>query len=107
MIRVVFFRNGKELKGFKISGHATSHAEDEQGRIICSAVSSAAYMAANTITEIESATADISVDDGDMQLIINEGYSSGCATVLEGLRLHLAELAKQYNGYMTIKTEAN
>ena len=107
MIRVVFFRKGNQLSGFDIKGHATAHQDDEEGRLICAAVSSAAYMAANTITEIEKARADIDLSDGKMTFIITEGCTNGCITILEGLKLHLSELEKQNNGYLTIKTEAN
>ena len=107
MIRAVFFRNGEELTGFQISGHATAHENDEEGRLICSAVSSAAYMAANTITEILKAEAQISVDEGEMTLKITSGYSKSCDAIIKGLKLHVSELAKQNNGYLTIKTEAN
>ncbi len=107
MIRVVFICKEEKTIGFHISGHATSHQHDERGRLMCAAVSSAAYMAANTITEIAKAKADISVEDGDMKLVVTSGYNVGCSTTLEGLELHLTELAKQNNGYLTIKTEAN
>lgn len=88
-----------------MTGHCTAGPEDESGRLCCAAVSSAAYMAANTITDIEHNDADISVDDGEMTLMLNGKGTEGCRAVLEGLKLHLTELAKQYDGYLTIKTE--
>ena len=106
MIRAVFFRKGNEPAGFEIKGHATAHQNDEDGRIICAAVSSAAYMAANGITEIEHIDADISVDDGKMSLVIREGNTPGGISILKSLELHLSELEKQNDGYLTIKTEA-
>ena len=46
MIRAVFFE-GENGRGFEISGHAGGSAGRD---IVCAAVSSAVYMAANTVT---------------------------------------------------------
>ena len=50
MIRATFYKEGDLLKGFEIKGH--SGYADEGEDVICATVSSAAYMAANTVTEI-------------------------------------------------------
>ena len=106
MTRVVFFRGGLQPKGFYMTGHCTSGPQDDTGRLCCAAVSSAAYMAANTITEIEHVSADISVNEGEMRFILTGQCTEGCRAVLEGFELHITELAKQYDGHLTIKTEA-
>lgn len=106
MIRAVFFRKGNEPAGFEIKGHATANQNDESGRLICAAVSSAAYMAANGLTEIEQIDADITVDEGKMTLIVRNGITPGGKAILNSLELHLSELEKQNDGYLTIKTEA-
>ena len=50
MIRATFYKKGNKSCGFEISGHS---GYAEQGSdIICASVSSAAYMAVNTVTEI-------------------------------------------------------
>ena len=105
MIRVRFHTANDTIVGFTLSGHAGAGAHGQD--IVCAAVSSAAYMAANTITEIEKAHADIDLDNGKLTFIITDGCTDGCITILEGLKLHLSELEKQNNGYLTIKTEAN
>ncbi|WP_442974828.1 ribosomal-processing cysteine protease Prp, partial [Ruminococcus sp.] len=48
MIEAIFTVTDKVIRGFEISGHSdySEHGSD----IICAAVSSAAYMAANTVT---------------------------------------------------------
>ena len=95
MTKVSFF--GKEkLSGFLISGHSTESCDDLDGKILCAAVSSAAYMAANTLTEVLSCECDITVDDGYKSLKITE-EKDGAQAVLEGLRLHLQQLAEQYS----------
>lgn len=93
MIRVKFFVGNRQLKGFQISGHA-GFAENGED-IVCASVSSAAYMAANTVTDIIRADAEAAADDGTMTLLVNEPCER-TETVLKGLELHLKELSKQY-----------
>lgn len=93
MIRVKFFVGNRQLKGFQISGHA-GFAENGED-IVCASVSSAAYMAANTVTDIIRADAEAAADDGAMTLLVKEPCER-TETVLKGLELHLKELSKQY-----------
>ena len=93
MIRVKFSVGNKQIKGFEISGHAMFA---ESGRdVVCAAVSSAAYMAANTITEIIGADAEATVEGAKLSVALNQ-TSEQTETVLRGLELHLTELSKQY-----------
>ena len=64
MTEVKFLADKKCLYGFIISGHSSVNCDDEEGKIVCSAVSSAAYMTANTITEIQHINADVTENDG-------------------------------------------
>ncbi|MGN0542354.1 MAG: ribosomal-processing cysteine protease Prp [Acutalibacteraceae bacterium] len=99
MIKVRFSVGDRQLKGFEISGHALFA---ESGKdIICAAVSSAAYMAANTVTEIIRADAKAQAEDGAMVLTLNEPNTQA-ETVLRGLELHLTELSKQYPQHIKI-----
>lgn len=93
MIRVRFFVGNRQLKGFQISGHAF-YAEKGKD-IICAAVSSAAYMASNMLTDIIAADVSASVSDGKMAVVLNKP-DERAETVLRGLELHLNELSKQY-----------
>lgn len=99
MIKVRFSVGDRQLKGFEISGHAL-FAEGGKD-IICAAVSSAAYMAANTVTEIIRADAKAQAEDGAMVLTLNEPNGQA-ETVLRGLELHLTELSKQYPQHIKI-----
>ncbi len=93
MIKVRFSVGNRQLKGFEISGHAM-YAESGSD-IVCASVSSAAYMAANTITDVIGADADATAGDGTMSVTLNQ--PDECAqAVLRGLELHLTELSKQY-----------
>ena len=57
MTKVVFYEKDEMLGGFLIKDH--SGYDDEGYDIVCASVSSAAYLTANTLTEIVGAKADI------------------------------------------------
>ena len=106
MTSVKFFADGKLLKGFSISGHSSFDCDDESGKLVCSAVSSAAYMAANTITEVIGDSADITVDDARMEFFV-KSPSNETVAVLKGLKLHLEGLSEQYSNNIRIYGGAN
>ncbi len=93
MVRFKFVRDGKTNIGFVCSGHA-GFADSGQD-IVCAAVSSAAYMAANTITDIYHATAEVDVKDGYMSVILTENDAQS-VNLLNGLEAHIRALAKEY-----------
>ena len=85
--------NGSDdLAGFCVSGHTGVRGES----IVCAAVSSACYMAANTITEVLGVDAQITVNDGYMRVAAVGDDLPKVQIVLRGLRLHLEQLAQQY-----------
>ena len=105
MINVKFFhsQNGAPL-GFSFKGHAgyAAHGSD----IVCAAISSVAYMTANTIIEIMKIDADVDVnEDGAMTLKVPEESAEKTKEILLGLELHINELKKQYPKNVTITTE--
>ena len=100
MTQVIFFSDSGKLTGFKITGHSTDDCSDTDGKIVCAAVSSAAYMAANTITDILRDKAEINVSDAEMQIRVKS--ASLCETVLLGFKLHIDELAKQYDSRIKV-----
>ncbi len=105
MIKVTFFRseNGVPV-GFNFKGHSGYAANGSD--IVCSAVSSAAYMTANTILEIIKAEADVEVkDDGEMTLKVAPDSTNKVKDILLGLELHIKQLAEQYPKNVTITTE--
>ena len=101
MTSVEFFADNNKLYGFEISGHCSKNGDDENGKIVCAAVSSAAYMTANTITEIIGDKAEITVDDAVMRLRV-KNPSDATVALLSGLRLHLTELSVQYSNNIRI-----
>lgn len=90
--------------GFTITGHCTADGSDEQGRLVCASVSSAAYMTANTITEIIRDRADIEVDEGKMTLKV-KNPSDKTVAVLEGFKLHIQQLEEQYKDCIKVYLE--
>ena len=95
MTKAKFFADENGPYGFEISGHCSVDGDDETGKIVCAAVSSAAYMAANTITEIIGDKAEIFTDDALMRFTV-QNPSECTVKVLKGLKLHLTELSGQY-----------
>ena len=103
MIRVRFHTANDEILGFTLDGHAGAGVSGQD--IVCAAVSSAAYMTANTVTEIIGATADITVDDGYMRLMLTDKIAD-CQDILSGFQLHLEALQDQYpKGVQLMNTE--
>ncbi len=104
MTKIKFFADSNGLYGFEISGHSTDSCKDFEGKLVCSAVSSAAYMAVNTITEIIGDKCDANVSDGFMRVSV-KNVSESSRMVLSGLKLHISELSKQYDSRITTTTE--
>ena len=93
MIRINFTKENGLISGFECKGHSMSAQSGQD--IICAAVSSACYMAANTITEVIALDADAAAYDGYMRIDIKSSKEKAQDT-LNGLYLHLTELEKQY-----------
>ncbi|MBR5473613.1 MAG: ribosomal-processing cysteine protease Prp [Clostridia bacterium] len=104
MTRVKFLSKSESLYGFEILGHSSVDCNDDEGKIVCAAVSSASYLAANTIIEIIGDKCDAEVDDAKMSVCV-KNPSDKTIAVLEGLKLHLTELSKQYSKRIKITTE--
>ncbi len=85
---------------FKVKGH--SGFSEEGSDIVCAAVSSAAIMTVNTITEILGEKDTSKVDDGFLQF---EASGNAARDIIKGLKLHLEELSKDYPDYVTVTTE--
>ncbi len=104
MIKASFFHSKSgEPTGFEICGHS-GYAQSGSD-IVCASVSSAAYMVANTITEVIGVDAFIQVDDnGSMTLKIPQGSANKTKDILLGFELHLKGLEEQYPKNVTITT---
>ena len=101
MIKASFRYPSPGAAGFTVKGHAGFAEEGKD--IVCAAVSSAAYLAANTVTEILGVNATAEDKDGYMNFYFTG--SEEAARIVRGLQLHFTELARQYPGCIKISTE--
>lgn len=104
MNRISFKTGENRVLGFVLSGHCTTDEQDENGKLVCSAVSSAAYMTANTITDVIGARADITLDDAYLSMYILDKIAE-CQPILNGFRLHMMGLAEQYKNEIEVISE--
>ena len=102
MTKVVFYEKDEKLIGFLIKDH--SGYDDEGYDIVCASVSSAAYLTANTLTEIVGAKADIEVREAYFRFMVTDKFDES-ENHLKGLKLHLESLAGDYSQYIACKTE--
>ena len=80
------------MVGFRISGHNGEAGQD----ILCAAVSSAAYLTANTITDVIKASAKVTVEDGYMLVRVSPKEAKDCRNIFAGFKLHMLGLEEQY-----------
>lgn len=88
MITVQFYSQAGLLTGFSLDGHAGRGEEGED--LLCASVSSAAYMTANTITDVMRIQTHVEVDDGHMRLLLSQEEAQRAQTLLKGFELHMS-----------------
>ena len=94
MTTAKFLFSDETVISFELSGH--SGAGEEGTDIVCSAISSAVYMAANTIIEIMKLNPETVVRDGYLKVQMNSEDARKSKVITDGLYLHLSELQSQY-----------
>ena len=100
MIKVEFFGTDP-IYGFHIKGHSEMNPKGPE--LLCASVSSAAYMTANTVTEVIGLKPVLLVKDGNMYLKVKtDSEAEQCRDLFDGLQLHLREIAKQYPKYLKV-----
>lgn len=100
MIKVTFFGTDP-VYGFHIMGHSDMNPKGPE--ILCAAVSSAAYMTANTVTDVIGIKPVLLDKDGNMYLKVKtDSEAERCRDLFDGLRLHLRTIAKQYPKYLKV-----
>ena len=94
MTTVKFLYSENVIVSFEINGHTGigSYGND----ILCSAISSAAYMAANTIIEVLKISPETEISDGHMKIQMNLHDAEKAKVVTDGLVLHMEGLSEQY-----------
>ena len=101
MIQAIFTVQDKLVTGFEISGH--SDFSEQGSDIVCAAVSSAAYMTANTITDVQELDCIVTVNDGFMKLKLSKAEARSAQVILNGLLLHLNALSQEYSDFINLK----
>lgn len=102
MINVTLFKTSDGFSGFSVEGH--SGYSNEGSDIVCAAVSSAAYLTANTVTDVLNIDADVEVSEGDNPLFyLRVKDVLSCKTILDGFALHIVMLGKSYPDYISVK----
>lgn len=101
MIRAVFTVENGIVTGVNVNGHAGFSGQGSD--IVCAAVSSAAYMAANTITDVQQLACSVSVDDGFLQIKLSPDEAKQAQVILNGLLLHFNALSQEYAEYIDLK----
>ena len=101
MIRIEFKKQCDLLTGFECKCHTGLSYSGED--VVFAFISSACYMAANTVTEVMSLKADAAATDGYMRLSINQTPDKA-QDIMNGLLFHLTELEKQYPKNIKVTT---
>ena len=106
MTEVRYLFENDILVGFHLKGHSTASAEDDIGRLVCASISSAAYMAANTVTEIvgAQAVAEVNEEVGEMLFEVKSDFEEALPILL-GFELHMEQLSEQFTDYIKIISE--
>lgn len=101
MITVQFTTQAGLLTGFSLDGHAGRGKEGED--LLCASVSSAAYMTANTITDVLHMQTPVEVGDGHMRLLLPQDEAQRAQILLKGFELHMVSLAEDYPKNVKVK----
>lgn len=104
MTKISFFGKRGCFSGFLAAGHSSASENDEDGKLICSAVSSAVYLTANSLTDVFGKQCDIDVSDGRFELKIKSPDETA-SRIIEGLYIHIEQLSRQYPNRIRIITE--
>ena len=93
----IYVSDSGNIVGFNISGH--SDFSQSGTDIVCAAVSSAAYMTVNTLTDILKADVDVNINDklGIMRAFVSEKDILRCSDILSGFKMHLILLEEMYS----------
>lgn len=102
MIRTVFRLHENRLTGFTLKGHA--NMGDEGLDIVCAAVSSAAYMTVNALTDVIFENVELDVADGYLHCNVLNG-SESAQVLLRSFRFHMEQLQEEYPRAIKITTE--
>ncbi len=89
------------MVGFAINGHDRVHGSEIS--LLCAAVSSAAYLTVNTLTDVAGVRPEVLEQaDGLMTLRLRPEDARANQTLLRGFELHLRALSDDYKQQLDI-----
>ncbi|MCI7767419.1 MAG: ribosomal-processing cysteine protease Prp [Oscillospiraceae bacterium] len=94
MIKAVFYTENGRLCGFSLSGHAGYGTAGND--VACSAVSSAAELTCNTITEFFGDDADVSVSENTLTLRLKNEGCENSRRLMESFKAHLGFISEEF-----------
>ncbi len=93
MIKAVFFKKDGRLSGFSLSGHAGYGTRGND--VCCAAVSSAAELVCNTVTDFFGCDAQAEAADNCVTLNMKSGCGEGYK-LIESFYTHLGFIAEEF-----------
>lgn len=113
MVKILFFRKGKYIKGFEISGHSNFYKKPvnrillklgiKHKDYICSAISSMAYMTVIGIKEILRKEIEFKEEEsGYMKCILKSEPDKESNNLLRTFELSLKHIENEYPGNIQI-----
>ena len=102
-LRIVFARRNGSIYGFVVTGHAGYGVEGDD--IVCSAVSSAAQLVCNTVTDFFHADADVAVGENRIEIRLNSSDDPS-VKLLDAFRDHMEYISEKYPGVKVELREA-
>lgn len=106
MINIVFTKKHNYFVSFNIKGHAGFSEEGYD--IVCSAVSAVAYTFANGITEVLGVNADTSIDDGFLNLNLENQPLDDikeCQILMKTMLCGMKNMEINYGDYIRVDIE--
>ena len=100
MVKVTLFKDEGLVRGFKMNGHAGSGKAGSD--IVCAAASSAAYLVANTVTEVIGINAKPEVGEALMMMMLTKEQAEKAQDILKGFELHMRELEKEHSNNIKV-----
>lgn len=102
MVRASFLGSGGALNGFRVCGH--SGYADEGSDIVCAAVSAAAMLTVNLLTESFKIPCELRVDEdrADIELRLERPDETG-SKIISAFRDQLLGLAEEYPQNILVK----
>lgn len=94
MIKAVFYTENGRLSGFSLSGHAGCGAAGND--VACAAVSSAAELTCNTITDFFGDEAEAGVSENTLTLRLKNEGCEYSRKLLESFKTHLGFISEEY-----------